>query len=129
MAKGVDLAFGSVIANAHDDGVTKRLFDDSPEAHGHGNILGRGMVGSHTDDMICETIHPQPTLGESIQEGSALVDRCAKQCSDPSSNKRCARADDLYLTPLELISGKYCSISGWSQSPRINDTELDPRVN
>ena len=65
-----------------DEGVTKLLFDDSPEAHGHGKILGGGMVGTHAGDMIGEialaiemgadavdigkTIHPHPTLGESI---------------------------------------------------------------
>ena len=54
----------------------------SPEAHGHGKILGGGMVGTHAGDMIGEialaiemgadavdigkTIHPHPTLGESI---------------------------------------------------------------
>jgi pyruvate/2-oxoglutarate dehydrogenase complex dihydrolipoamide dehydrogenase (E3) component len=35
------------IANGRDEGVTKLLFDDSPEAHGHGKILGGGMVGTH----------------------------------------------------------------------------------
>ena len=29
-------------------------FDDSPEAHGHGKILGGGMVGTHAGDMIGE---------------------------------------------------------------------------
>jgi dihydrolipoamide dehydrogenase len=58
------------------------LFDDYPDAHGHGKILGGGMVGTHAGDMIGEialaiemgadavdigkTIHPHPTLGESI---------------------------------------------------------------
>ena len=32
--------------------MTKLLFDDSPEAHGHGKILGGGMVGTHAGDMI-----------------------------------------------------------------------------
>ena len=75
-------ASGRAIANGRDEGVTKLLFDDSPEAHGHGKILGGGMVGTHADDMIGEialaiemgadavdigkTIHPHPTLGESI---------------------------------------------------------------
>ena len=52
------------------------------EAHGHGKILGGGMVSTHAGDMIGEialaiemgadavdigkTIHPHPTLGESI---------------------------------------------------------------
>ena len=35
------------IANGRDEGVTKLLFDDSPEAHGHGKILGGGVVGAH----------------------------------------------------------------------------------
>ncbi len=75
-------ALGRAIANGRDEGVTKLLFDDSPEAHGHGKILGGGMVGTHAGDMIGEialaiemgadaidigkTIHPHPTLGESI---------------------------------------------------------------
>jgi len=75
-------ASGRAIANGRDEGVTKLLFDDSSEAHGHGKILGGGMVGTHAGDMIGEialaiemgadaidigkTIHPHPTLGESI---------------------------------------------------------------
>ncbi len=42
-------ASGRAIANGRDEGVTKLLFDDSLEAHGHG-----------------KTIHPHPTLAESI---------------------------------------------------------------
>ena len=83
------IASGRAIANGRDEGVTKLLFDDSPEAasdghsgRGHGKILGGGMVGTHAGDMIGEialaiemgadavdigkTIHPHPTLGESI---------------------------------------------------------------
>ena len=37
------------------------------------------------------------------KEGAALVYRCAKQHSEPSSDKRGARVDELHLTPLELI--------------------------
>jgi dihydrolipoamide dehydrogenase len=83
-------ASGRAIANGRDEGVTKLLLDDSPEAgsgdghagRGHGKILGGGMVGTHAGDMIGEialaiemgadavdigkTIHPHPTLGESI---------------------------------------------------------------
>jgi dihydrolipoamide dehydrogenase len=36
-------ASGRAIANGRDEGVTKLLFDDSPEAHGHGKILGGGI--------------------------------------------------------------------------------------
>jgi len=75
-------ASGRAIANGRDEGYTKLLFDDSPEAHGHGKILGGGIVGTHAGDMIGgialaiemgadavdigKTIHPHPTLGESI---------------------------------------------------------------
>lgn len=104
MAKGVGLAFGRAIANAHDEGVTKRLFDESPEAHGHGRILACRMVGLHTGDVIGETNHPHPTLGESIQEGRARVYRCAKRYIEPSSGKRGAKVDALQLTPLEPIA-------------------------
>ena len=37
------------------------------------------------------------------KEGAALVYRCAKQHSEPGSDKRGARVDELHLTPLELI--------------------------
>jgi len=75
-------ASGRAIANGRDEGFTKLLFDDSDEAHSHGRILGGGIVGTHAGDMIGEvalaiemgadavdigkTIHPHPTLGESI---------------------------------------------------------------
>ena len=75
-------ASGRAIANGRDEGFTKLLFDDSPEADSHGKILGGGIVGTHAGDMIGEvalaiemgadavdigkTIHPHPTLGESI---------------------------------------------------------------
>ena len=70
-------ASGRAIANGRDEGFTKLLFD--AETH---RILGGGMVGTHAGDMIGEvalaiemgadeidigkTIHPHPTLGESI---------------------------------------------------------------
>jgi len=84
-AKGIALkkglfpwtASGRAIANGRDEGFTKLLFD--AETH---RILGGGIVGTHAGDMIGEvalaiemgadevdigkTIHPHPTLGESI---------------------------------------------------------------
>jgi len=73
-------ASGRAIANGRDEGFTKLLFDASAE--GGGRILGGGIVGTHAGDMIGEvalaiemgadmvdigkTIHPHPTLGESI---------------------------------------------------------------
>ena len=38
------------------------------------------------------------------KEGTELVYRCAKQRSEPGSDKRGAKADELTLTPLELIA-------------------------
>ena len=84
-AKGIKLekglfpwaASGRAVANGRDEGFTKLLFD----AQTH-RIIGGGIVGTHAGDMIGEialaiemgadavdigkTIHPHPTLGESI---------------------------------------------------------------
>jgi len=38
------------------------------------------------------------------KEGAELVYRCAKQHSEPGSDKRGAKVDELHLTPLELIA-------------------------
>jgi dihydrolipoamide dehydrogenase len=70
-------ASGRAIANGRDEGFTKLLFD----AQSH-RIVGGGIVGPHAGDLIGEvalaiemgadavdigrTIHPHPTLGESI---------------------------------------------------------------
>jgi dihydrolipoamide dehydrogenase len=70
-------ASGRAIANGRDEGFTKLLFDAETHA-----IVGGGIVGTHAGDMIGEvalaiemgadavdigkTIHPHPTLGESI---------------------------------------------------------------
>ena len=70
-------ASGRAIANGRDEGFTKLLFD----AKTH-RIVGGGIVGTHAGDLIGEvalaiemgcdavdigkTIHPHPTLGESI---------------------------------------------------------------
>ena len=84
-AKGIKLekghfpwaASGRAVANGRDEGFTKLLFD--ADTH---RIVGGGIVGTHAGDMIGEialaiemgadgvdigkTIHPHPTLGESI---------------------------------------------------------------
>jgi dihydrolipoamide dehydrogenase len=70
-------ASGRAIANNRDEGFTKLLFDAQTHC-----IVGGGIVGTHAGDMIGEvalaiemgadavdigkTIHPHPTLGESI---------------------------------------------------------------
>jgi dihydrolipoamide dehydrogenase len=70
-------ASGRAIANGRDEGQTKLLFDEKTH-----QIVGGGIVGMNAGDMIGEialaiemgadavdigrTIHPHPTLGESI---------------------------------------------------------------
>ena len=94
-------ASGRAIANGRDEGFTKLLFDDSPDAHGHGRILGGGMVGTHAGDMIGEialaiemgadavdigkTIHAHPTLGESIGMAAEVAHG---SCTDLPPSKR-----------------------------------------
>ncbi|QBY55634.1 dihydrolipoyl dehydrogenase [Cupriavidus oxalaticus] len=70
-------ASGRAIANGRDEGFTKLLVDETTH-----RVIGGGIVGTHAGDLIgeiclavemgCEpadvgkTIHPHPTLGESI---------------------------------------------------------------
>jgi dihydrolipoamide dehydrogenase len=70
-------ASGRAVANGRSEGFTKLIFD--AETH---RILGGGIVGTHAGDLISEvalavemgadvidiakTIHPHPTLGESV---------------------------------------------------------------
>jgi dihydrolipoamide dehydrogenase len=70
-------ASGRAIANGRDEGFTKLLFDEATH-----RIIGGGIVGTHAGDLISEiglaiemgadavdigkTIHPHPTLSESI---------------------------------------------------------------
>ncbi len=71
------------------------------EAHGYGKILGGGMVCNHAGDMIGEialasemaadavdigkTIHPHPTLGESIGMAAEIAHG---SCTDVPPSKR-----------------------------------------
>lgn len=70
-------ASGRAIANGRTDGFTKLLFDETTH-----QIIGGGIVGTHAGELIGEiclaiemgadacdigkTIHPHPTLSESI---------------------------------------------------------------
>ena len=70
-------ASGRAIANGRDEGFTKLLFDEATH-----RVIGGSIVGTHAGDLISEvclaiemgcepsdigkTIHPHPTLGESI---------------------------------------------------------------
>ena len=90
-------ASGRAVANGRDEGFTKLIFDE--ENH---RIVGAGIVGTHAGDMIGElalaiemgcdatdigrTIHPHPTLGESIGMAAELYEGV---CTDlPPVRKR-----------------------------------------
>ncbi|HUN70498.1 MAG TPA: dihydrolipoyl dehydrogenase [Burkholderiales bacterium] len=78
-------ASGRAIANARDEGFTKLIFDH--ETH---RIVGGGIVGTGAGDLISElalavemgadatdigkTIHPHPTLGESVGMAAELFE-------------------------------------------------------
>jgi dihydrolipoamide dehydrogenase len=78
-------ASGRAIANGRDEGFTKLLFDGET-----GRIVGGGIVGTHAGDLISEvclaiemgadsvdigkTIHPHPTLGESVGLAAEAAD-------------------------------------------------------
>jgi len=90
-------ASGRAIANGRDEGFTKLLFD----AQTH-RILGGGIVGTHAGDLISEvalaiemgadavdigkTIHPHPTLGESVGMAAEVAEG---SCTDiPPARKK-----------------------------------------
>jgi len=90
-------ASGRAIANARDEGFTKLIFD--AESH---RILGGGIVGTGAGDLISElalavemgadatdigkTIHPHPTLSESVGMAAELFEGV---CTDlPPQKKR-----------------------------------------
>jgi dihydrolipoamide dehydrogenase len=78
-------ASGRAIANGRDEGFTKLLFDE--ETH---RVIGGGIVGLNAGDLISEvclavemgadaedigkTIHPHPTLGESVGMAAELYE-------------------------------------------------------
>jgi dihydrolipoamide dehydrogenase len=89
-------ASGRAIANGRDEGFTKLLFDENTH-----RIIGGGIVGTHAGDLIGEvalaiemgadavdigrTIHPHPTLGESIGMAAEVFEGA---CTDlPPSRK------------------------------------------
>ena len=90
-------ASGRAIANGRDEGFTKLIFDE--ETH---RIIGGGIVGTHAGDLISEiclaiemgadavdigkTIHPHPTLGESVGMAAEIYEGV---CTDvPPARKR-----------------------------------------
>src|SRR2546423_1518761 len=91
-------ASGRAIANGRDEGFTKLLFDEANH-----RLLGGGIVGTHAGDLIGEvclavqmgcdpvdvgkTIHPHPTLSESIGMAAELFEGV---CTDlpPAENKQ-----------------------------------------
>jgi dihydrolipoamide dehydrogenase len=89
-------ASGRAIANGRDEGFTKLLFDTTTH-----RIIGGGIVGTHAGDLISEiclaiemgcepadigkTIHPHPTLGESIGMAAEVFEG---HCTDLPPQKK-----------------------------------------
>jgi dihydrolipoamide dehydrogenase len=89
-------ASGRAIANGRDEGFTKLLFDQTTH-----RVLGGGIVGTHAGDLVSEiclavemgcepadigkTIHPHPTLGESIGMAAEVFDG---HCTDLPPQKK-----------------------------------------
>ncbi len=89
-------ASGRAIANGRDEGFTKLLFDKTTH-----RIVGGGIVGTHAGDLIGEialaiemgadavdigrTIHPHPTLGESIGMAAEVAEG---SCTDLPPSRR-----------------------------------------
>ncbi|SIT44097.1 Dihydrolipoamide dehydrogenase [Paraburkholderia ribeironis] len=89
-------ASGRAIANGREEGFTKLLFDE--ETH---RVIGGGIVGLNAGDLISEiclavemgadatdigkTIHPHPTLGESIGMAAELYEGV---CTDLPPQKK-----------------------------------------
>ncbi len=89
-------ASGRAIANGRDEGFTKLLFDTTTH-----RVIGGGIVGTHAGDLISEiclavemgcepadigkTIHPHPTLGESIGMAAEVFEG---NCTDLPPMKR-----------------------------------------
>ena len=85
VAKFPWVASGRAIANTRDEGFTKLIFD-----HDTHRIVGGAIVGTHAGDLISElvlavemgadatdiakTIHPHPTLGESVGMAAELYE-------------------------------------------------------
>ncbi|MES2770785.1 MAG: dihydrolipoyl dehydrogenase [Pseudomonadota bacterium] len=90
-------ASGRAIANGRDEGFTKLIFDAATH-----RVIGGGIVGTHAGDLIGEvclaiemgcdaadighTIHPHPTLGESVGMAAEVFEGV---CTDlPPSKKK-----------------------------------------
>jgi dihydrolipoamide dehydrogenase len=89
-------ASGRAIANGRDEGFTKLIFDEATH-----HVIGGGIVGTHAGDLISEvclavemgcepadigkTIHPHPTLGESIGMAAELFEG---HCTDLPPQKK-----------------------------------------
>ena len=89
-------ASGRAIANGRDEGFTKLIFDEATH-----RVIGGGIVGMHAGDLISEvclaiemgcepadigkTIHPHPTLGESIGMAAEVFEG---HCTDLPPQKK-----------------------------------------
>ena len=92
-------ASGRAIANNRDEGFTKLLFDEATH-----RVIGGAIVGTNAGDLIGEiclavemgadaedvgrTIHPHPTLGESIGLAAELYEGACTDLPPPRARKQ-----------------------------------------
>ncbi|CAN7807354.1 dihydrolipoyl dehydrogenase [Paraburkholderia hospita] len=91
-------ASGRAIANGRDEGFTKLIFDEATH-----RVIGGGIVGLNAGDLISEvclavemgadatdigkTIHPHPTLGESIGMAAELYEGVCTDLPAPKASR------------------------------------------
>ncbi len=92
-------ASGRSLANGRDEGITKLLFDPESE-----RLLGAGIVGTSAGDLVSElalaiemgadasdialTIHPHPTLGETVGLAAEVFEGTVTDLYVPKKRKR-----------------------------------------
>jgi hypothetical protein len=70
----------------------------------HAGVLIEAHDRAALERLLRYCARPPFAMDRLRNEGNALVYRCVKQRSEPGSDKRGAKVDELHLTPLELIA-------------------------
>ena len=128
-------ASGRAIANGRDEGFTKLIFDEATH-----RVIGGGIVGTHAGDLISEvclavemgcepadigkTIHPHPTLGESIGMCAEVFEGV---CTDLPPQKKNDDAAGRARIELNHRSNRRPTHGGRTSKTRPSSTTACPR--